>query len=280
VLDRAVGGTVPNHGEDTHAKDEDVLVLRARRPAGEAVFHLVRWAAHPTIYWYDNHGISADYVGTMRKRIEETAGGLAVFLNGPIGSIYPTKLEGCTETDAFPDGYHDPLNPPEEYAQVSCVGDRIADQALAALETDAVPIPETGLRYRFAEFWFHPTNMVLAAVLKASPLPIEVPDVQDPASLMKSQYSWITIGDLDVLTTPGESFPHFALHAKEAMGAAGLENIWIVGAAQDYLGYLMSAEQYMDKGLEYWRTLSPGELVEPAFLASLEALLEADAAGR
>lgn len=276
-LDHVYAGTAANYGDDLYANDEDIFGLRARRLNGEAIFHLVRWASHPTLFGYDNKGLSADYVGTLRKRIEDQAGGVAVYFNGPIGSIYPTEVEGCAEPDAFPEGYQDPMNPPDMASQVACVGYRVADLVLEGLAATPVPLAETGLRFRFDQFWFHPTNILLAMLLNTGPFAIEVPDTQDPESRMMAQYSWITLGDLDIVTHPGESFPHFSLHTKEVLAAAGIESPWIFGVSQDYLGYLMSEEQYAGENLSYYRTLSPGELVEPAFLVALQQLLEAKA---
>jgi hypothetical protein len=279
VLDRA-SGSAPNHGDDLHAKDDEVFVLRARTPEGDPIFHVVRWAAHPTVFRYENLALSADFVGSMRKRIEDKEGGTVVYLNGPIGSIYPDDVEDCTETDAFPDGYRDELNSDDEIAQVTCVGYRVADEALKALDTDATPVAETGVQYRFRVFEFHANNLALAAILNAGPFPVEVPDINDPEAMMPGQFAWITIGDLNWLTTPGESFPHFAQNAKDLMIAAGLTNTLILGVAQDYYGYLMSVEQYPEKQLQYFRTLSPGDLVEPPFLASIAAMLEEELGDR
>ncbi|MBM4373099.1 MAG: hypothetical protein FJ098_15700 [Deltaproteobacteria bacterium] len=83
----------------------------------------------------------------------------------------------------------------------------------------------------------------------------------------------IRVGDLDFVTTPGEAFPHFASHAAERLVVAGATHPVVLCLAQDWLGYLMSEEQYFEEHLAYYRQLSPGETLEPAYLAALEALL-------
>ena len=273
TLDRGVGAA-PNHSDDIHADDEELHVVRARRPGGDVVFHLARWVAHPTVTGYDNDAITADWVGTFRKRLEAEAGGTTVYLNGPIGSVYPDTLSDCQEPDAFPDGIQDPDLDPADYGQVACVGYRVADAAIAALES-ATPLPETGLVFRHTEFGFHPTNLTMAVLLASSPIPLEIPeDIHDPESQMLSQLSWITLGDLDLVTTPGESFPHFSAHAKDLLTAAGVQTPVTLGLTQDWLGYLMSSEQYFEEDLGYFRQLSPGELVEPAYLEALQGLID------
>ena len=275
TLDRAVGAA-PNTHDDLHADDEEIHALRARRPDGAAVFHLVRWNAHPTVTGFDNDAITADWVGAFRKRLEAEAGGTVVYVNGPIGSVYADGVDGCEEPDAFPEGVQDPDVDPAHYGEVACVGYRVADHTLSALE-DAVPVPETGLVFRHAEFGFHPTNLTMTVLLEASPIPIEGPeDIHDPDSLMFTHLSWITLGDLDLVTAPGEAFPHFAAHAKERLAAGGATTPVVIGLGQDWLGYLMSAEQYDEEHLGYFRGLSPGELIEAAYLDALQALIDAE----
>lgn len=268
-------GTAPNHDDDLQHDDEDVHVLRARRPDGTPVFHLTRWTAHPTVYWDGQNGLSADFVGAYRNRIHETAGGVAVYLNGPIGSVYADGVEGCAQGDLFPEGYQDPDLGPGDHGKVACIGANLADAALAALE-DGSPLAETGIRFRHAEFGFRPDNVLLATVIKEGPVPMEVPDLSDPDALWFSAFSWITVGDLELLTTPGESFPSFAHAAKQRLAEATEGSPVILGLAQDYLGYLMTEAQYHEEHLDYYRSLSPGPAVESAYMAALDALIAAE----
>ena len=277
TLDRAIG-EAPNHDDDVHADEETLHVLRARRPGGDVVFHLARWNAHPTVTGFDNDAITADWVGTFRMRLEAEAGGATVYLNGPVGSVYADEVDDCQEPDAFPEGVQDPDLDPADYGQVACVGYRIADAALAALEAP-IPIAETGIVFRHTHFGFHPTNTLMAVLLASSPIPMEIPeDVHDPAALMFTQFSWITVGDLDLLTTPGEAFPHFAAHAQQRLLDAGVETPVVLGLTQDWLGYLMSEEQYFEEELSYYRQLTPGELVEGTYLQALDDLIAAEGA--
>jgi hypothetical protein len=266
-------GWAPTTSDDQHHVDEEVFVLGATRPGGEGIFVLTRWPVHPTGYDGESNAISADYMGPYRQRMIEALGGAALFLNGPQGSTYAEDTAPCAATDAFPEGWQDPDVTAEEHAHVACVGDALAAAALGALDAGR-PLEQPGIVFRHAQFEFHPTNILLAFLLKDSPVPIEVGDINDPATRIHSQLSWVSVGELNFLTTPGESFPSFAAHARDLMTAAGVENVVVLGLTQDWLGYLMSEEQYFEDGLSYYRTLSPGETVEPAFLARLQALLD------
>ncbi len=268
-------GSAPSHSDDASVEDETVFVLRARRPEGDTVFTLTRWPSHPTVYWYDTNALSADWVGPFRKKMEEEVGGVAVYLNGPIGSVYPDDVTPCEAEDAFPDGFKDPDLSAEDFAMAACIGYNVADQALAGLATGS-PVEETGLRFRFAEFEFHPTNFALAAILSLSAIPWDPIDTADPESMMVTRLSWISLGDVELLTVPGEAFPSFAAHAVQLLVAAGFENAFVLGPCQDWMGYLLAEDQWDQEDLSYHRSISPGPAVEAAYLERLQKLVDGE----
>ena len=264
-------GQAPNHDEDLGDDDETVWVLRGRNLDGETLFTLTRWPGHPTKYGSGSNAISADWVGTFRKKMEAEAGGVAAFLNGPIGSVY-TEFEGeCTESDAFPDGFQDPDVGPGAHANVACQGYQVADAALAALD-GAQPLAESGIMHRYTDFQFHPSNFLFAGILELSAVPWEPVDPLDPESMVTSRFSWTSVGDLDYLTTPGESFPALAFKAAGILETGGFNNAVVLGLAQDWMGYIMLEEQWPQEDLGYYRQLSPGPEVAPAYLERLSEM--------
>ena len=267
-------GIAPNHDDDVPHDDEDIFVIKGDAPSGETVFTLTRWNAHPTAYGSDNNGLSADYLGPFRKKMEEETGGLSIYLNGPIGSVYTDK-PACAEGDAFPGGWQDPDLSEASHSTVACVGYNLADETLLALE-QAQPLAETGIRFRHTTFEFHPTNYLFANLAKLDLLPFETMDVDDPDSLYTSEFSWITVGELEYVTTPGESFPSFGAHIAQTLEDAGYTNAVVLGLTQDWMGYLMSEEQYYNEELDYHRALSPGITIEAEFLKKLAELIEID----
>ncbi len=271
-------GSAINNDDDDPTDDEDLFSLRGVKPGtGETVFTLTRWVGHPTAYGSDNRAITADYVGTFRKKMEEELGGIAVYVNGPIGSVYTQSPEGCNMEDAFPLGYQDPDidDDPGMDSKAACVGFNVADQAIAGLAAGK-PLATSGLKFRHQIFKFHPTNPILINLGILGPIPIPDINIKDPTDLMESEFSWVTLGELNFLTTPGESFPSFAATAKQALIDAGFENPIVLGLAQDWMGYLMTVDQYdNDPDLGYHRGLSPGKEVHPKYM---ERLMEAIAA--
>ncbi len=266
-------GSAPTTSLDTCAEDQAVWTLRARTPDGGAIGTMTRWASHPTTYWDQNNAISADFVGPFRKRMEETYGGVALFINGPEGSIYAVKPEGCNEADPFPEGWQDPDLTAEDHSKVACIGFNLADQVLKSLEAGAAkPVGEAGIIFRHSVFQYHPTSLLLMMVVDTPSVPGDGIDVKDPASLWDAEFSWVTVGELNYVTTPGEPTPCFAKHAVATLEASGFKNVVVLGIAQDWMGYLLAEEQFKDPALDYQALISPGETVEPAFLAALAKL--------
>lgn len=269
-------GHAPNSDEDSFGADDEVYVVRARTPAEAPIFLLTRWPAHPTCYGGENNGLSADFVGAFRKTSEAAHGGLSVFMQGPIGTVYPdrTSVIPCGAEDLFPEGFQD-VDVGDQDVKATCVGVNLSAQVTAALQS-ATPVAETGIVARYTTFEFHPTNLAFMALAKMGQIAIEYKDVKDPDSRMASALSWVTIGDLDFLTTPGEAFPSFAAKGADKLKAAGRATPITLGLAQDWMGYLLTTEGWAEDNDEtaYHKGLSPSSELQDPYLQALQALID------
>lgn len=273
-------GWSKNYADDTLGKDEDLFIIDGKTPEGKRVFTITRWPSHPTAYGSDNQGISADWVGTFRYKMEKDLGGMAVFLQGPIGSVYPERPVSCGQSEeAFPDGFktpktnkHDALSP-QDYMKVTCTGFLVAQHAQEAM-ANMTPIAETGITFKHSTFTFHPDNELLMMLAEMGPLPYEAVDVNNPDAMMDSMFSLVTIGDMTILTTPGESFPSFSNAAKKILLDAGYkEPIVTLGLTQDWMGYLLPTELWQNSDFSYHQSLSPGVQVQEKFNEALMSLV-------
>jgi len=69
--------------------DRRVAVLEARNQDGEVLGRLVNMQCHATVMGPENLLVSADWVGAMRRRLEEADGGLTLYLQGATGDLNP-----------------------------------------------------------------------------------------------------------------------------------------------------------------------------------------------
>ena len=264
-------GNAINHTDDAFT-DNDIFTVKGIRPEGETVFTLTRWNAHPTSYGSENLALSADYVGTFRKTIKEQLGGVAVYMNGCVGSTYSEAPDGCQMDDLFPEGYQqDGVNDNKSV----CVGVNLAEKTVEALDS-AVPVAETGLFFRHYKVLFHPDNFALMTLGDIGPAPIPHIDLDDPEDKMETQFSWVTFGELDYVSTPGESFPSFGKKIKDILAAKGRVNGVVMGLTQDWMGYLMTTDQWEDDDpeLNYYKSLSPGILIYGEYMSVFEAAVD------
>jgi hypothetical protein len=264
-----------NRDEDGIVQDHDMFVVRGKTDGGETLFTMTRWPGHPTVYGSSNRAVSADWVGTFRKKMDEEAGGLTVFLQGPIGSVYPDPrpTECGVEEEAFPEGYKHPDVSDTDRMRVTCTGYMVADAALAALE-DTMPVAETGIRFRFREFLFHVDNGTFALLQENGPLPLPPFEPENPESVIPEEVEWVTLGDLNFLTTPGESFPAFAAAGADILENAGYTNPVVLGLSPNWIGYLLVESQWETTDLAYNQGLSPGADIDPRFREAVQAMVD------
>jgi hypothetical protein len=107
--------------------DDTLLLARVSDLQGTTLATIVNYACHPTTLAWDNSLISPDWVGAMREVIEQTEGGLCLFLQGASGD----------------------LGPREGFVGDLAVADRNGRQVgFAALSTLAT-LPPAGTQYRY-----------------------------------------------------------------------------------------------------------------------------------
>lgn len=71
--------------------DRDIPIVRIDRLDGEPIATVVSFGCHPISLGPDYEGTSADYVGPLRRRVEESRGGMCLFLQGAGGDIMPLE---------------------------------------------------------------------------------------------------------------------------------------------------------------------------------------------
>lgn len=71
--------------------DDSVPTLRVDGLDGEAIATLIGFGCHPVVLGPDVPAVGSDFVGPLRRRVEELRGGVAIFLQGAAGNVLPLE---------------------------------------------------------------------------------------------------------------------------------------------------------------------------------------------
>ncbi len=266
-------GWLANH-LDVEGMEMDAVVtaFKATRPDGSLIGTITNWGAHPTVYGHLNNAVSADFVGTFRHALEQHMdGGVHVFLQGPIGGVYPlVNLDGCDDTNPFEEGYKAPQV--HNHHEVACVGFGLAREVTAALE-QAEPLAEERLQIRVGHFDLSIENILFVALGRQNVFSREFFQDESNTYQTPSWHTWLRLGGIDFLTAPGEAFPKYAAALRTELVEHGATETVIIGLGNDWVGYLLLEEQYRDDFYGYHRGLSVGRHALGEQLEALRRLL-------
>ena len=242
---------------------------------GETIATLVNWHNHPDTLGSANRLLSSDYPHYLREYLERARGGVAVFLAGTVGNQMsglrgtPVPLwdeDGRRVLETAPDGTSRPVLVRDGWEKIRSTGYEIAHAAAAALDA-ATPLPAPGLRVTAVSFDTPVDNVIHLLgtwsvwhhdVEPADRLRYRWPDCWGLLGCVRAEVALIEIGDLSLLTAPGEIDPAYALGRPEIVAdygpergrwrfpaMAGVDHLLpgrhrgFVGSAQDYLSYLV-----------------------------------------
>jgi len=226
---RLATGEVPDgvskNIRDPEVLDRDVSVASLSTSDGDdTIATLVNFACHPEVLWYESRVITADFPGYLCDRLEGQLGGVGLFLNGALGGMVTTDVSGNT------------------FEEAERIGGAIADTALAALD-GAEPLTSAPLTAQHACVPLPPENEMLKIAVTMGIIKTDLTDEGD----LTGDVHLIGLGPAHIATFPGEPFPAIGLSIKAAMPA---EHKFVVGLANNELGYMMYPEHYADEKYE------------------------------
>ena len=242
---------------------------------GETIATLVNWHNHPDTLGSGNRLLSSDYPHYLREYLERERGGVAVFIAGTVGNQMsglrgtPVPLwdeAGRRVVETPPDGAARPVLVTDGWAKIRSTGYEIAHAAIAALDA-AEPSPAPGVAVATVSFETPVDNVIHLLgtwsvwhddVEPPERLRYRWPDCWGLLGCVQAEAALIEIGDLSLLTAPGEIDPAYALGRPESVADYGSEwGTWrfpamagvdhlmpgrhhgFIGSAQDYLSYLV-----------------------------------------
>lgn len=215
-------------------------------PANNGI-RLVSFAAHAEAMRSRNPLISRDYPGVMCDYIQGKTGEDVLYVPGAIGGLIMTPV--LTDT---------PLFDAAENSRVT--GERLANYALAETEWQVL---EPHLQTSRIGFEVQMDNTLFMYYKFLGILQNPVRRTMDGRYLLSSELMLLRIGNVTLALLPGEVFPELVFGTEEEEDPVGLaeiaashgvENLVVVGLANDELGYVVPPSDFvLDEKLPFVR---------------------------
>jgi len=253
-------GRNPEGARDKSVQVVSVLTDAGRRKddkEGTRLATIVNYACHGTVLGPDNLLVSADWIGVMRKEVEEKLGSLVLFLQGAAANINPNMY--WEDARAF------------EMAAEQGLG--VANAVLAAAHQTSEKMRAIPLRVERVEAWM-PTETRVASsrppknygkgLLSLAKMPAFMAVFAD--ILLNQRYPWksvieakdgfwsapmrinaVRIGDLALVTFGAETFTEIGMKVKAASPAA---HTLFASVSDGSISYLHTEESHAEGGYE------------------------------
>ena len=242
---------------------------------GDTIATLVNWHNHPDTLGSANRHISSDYPHYLREYMEQSRGGVSLFIAGTIGNQISAlrgtlvPLWNVDRQPVFsqaPDGTKIPVLVSEGWDKIRSIGYEIGHAASSALEI-AIPVATPDIEVLTTSFETRVDNFIHLLgtwsvwyydVEPEDQLSYHWPSCWGLLGCVKAEVSLLKIGDLSMLTAPGEIDPAYALGRPKITADYGSSwGKWhfpsmngvehrmpgkhhgFIGSAQDYLSYLV-----------------------------------------
>lgn len=223
--------------------DDNMNFLAAYDLDGQIIGTIMGWGCHPMVMDGRNTLTTADYPGAYYRIMDEEVGGINMYLNSSLGAtVHPINLEY---------GFEITGNTWGTWEDVDNFGRVLADDAQALLAQGA-PLQSYKIHAHSRTIYGHMENPLFALVGSLGIIPRQIPELGGYGVSAMTAFS---IGDLKFGTVPGELVPDIGLELREIMG--GDEN-FVITLSMDWLGYIMTAEQYRSLLYFYFSILSVG----------------------
>jgi hypothetical protein len=209
--------------------DRRMNVVQATGEDGKTIMTLVNYAIHPEVIG-DSRGICCpDLVGPLYDRLEERAGGMAIFMNSAQGGMITADNRILdSPKDSLRAYWHD-IGTWEECGRI---GNLMADEAVRIVSSAPVQT-SPGLFCRADMLTVPVDSPEMWFVVTGSPL--KYPHSKDHTVQVK--INLVNLGDSQIVTCPGEALPNIGFYVKRKM--RGKQNLFF-GLTNDAFGYILT----------------------------------------
>lgn len=213
--------------------DRRANVLQFAKANGDTIATLVNYAVHPEVIGAGQGILSPDLIGPLCGRIEQDAGGMAIFMNGAVGGMITADNRNLDQPSDPQRGY---WKDSRTWAECERIGHLLAKESLRIVaEADVQENPKLRCDARDVRFPVESDDMW--AVVQHSAL--KYPHNDDRS--VNSRINFLELGDSQILTIPGEALPNIGFFLKRKM--KGKHNL-LFGLTNDAFGYIMTKVDY------------------------------------
>jgi hypothetical protein len=206
--------------------DPRMGVIQAIATSGKPIATLVNYATHPEILGTGRKTMSPDLCGPLYERIESKAGGMAIFMNSAQGGMVTadTRRENGQEAN--------------DWDECIRIGNLMADEALRIVEP--APVLENPDIYCTSKTIRFPVDSeIMRYVFKYSPVAAHAQTTD--FSTISTRINLLNIGQVQVLTIPGEALPNIGFYIKRKMRTS---QPMLFGLTNDAFGYMLTKEDF------------------------------------
>jgi len=197
-------------------------VIQFLNMAGEPIATLVNYAIHPEVLGSGAGICSPDLIGPLYDRIIAKSGGTGIFMNSAQGGM-------VTADNRRKDGES------RSWEECQRIGALLADEALRIVR-DAPEQTSLKLFCAARPLSFPVDSLLMRALLKELP---DAPAASD--GKLTTQMNLINLGNIQILTIPGEALPNIGYYLKRKM--RGAHNL-LFGLTNDAFGYILTKEDF------------------------------------
>jgi hypothetical protein len=233
------------------ARFDAATALACEDRAGRRIATLVNYASHPETLWSGNRLVSPDFPGAFRRRSAQLAGGVPLYVSGPLGAMLTPDLPrdaGDDERRRFCDALGSALA-------------ELAEQALAGAE----PQPDPGLRHGARSVRLPNANWRFRLFQRLGWLPARIRE-----GCVENDVHWLRLGDVEAVSAPGEVAPEVGARMHARLRA---RHRLILGLCDDEVGYVLEPRMFDDPEYGYEATVSLGRDTAALLLAAQDALV-------
>ena len=193
--------------------DQELRIMQlVERRGAKTIATLVNWNTHPESMEDQNTVLTSDFPHAIRQSVEQRYGGISLYINGAIGAAEIIGDTNNRNNDRIRfDGRDYPLSrtsnrPVFTFERMEAIGRDVAKAAIAALDRGEWS-RSSRLELRKADLHGPMDNAGYQFLGRIGVFDTMVPPADGSPSRFETTIYALTLGDSQIVTTPGELFP-------------------------------------------------------------------------